>query len=550
MRRVKILGSLLLSFSLLACSGFGPRAPAEITLFHGGVIYTGNPDRPVVDGVIVGGDGRILATNNSIPAEWGAGAVETINLNGAVMYPGFVDAHVHLQGIGERELTLNLEGTSSIEDLVTRSTAELQDLPAGELLYGSGWIETGWPEERMPNAADLDAVSTEHPIILVRADGHALVANTAAMTAVGVTDATPDPDGGMIERSDTGTATGIFIDNAMNIPWTLIKKPTDEEVAIALETGSSVYVARGWTGVHNMSVETREASILEALDIEGQMPLRVYNAYGEEGFTIAAGRLHETDTIQNRAVKIYMDGALGSRGALLLKPYEDRPETSGLSLITDSALRNIMARASAENVQLAIHAIGDLANQRVLDAAETSNYKSERRWRIEHAQIFAPEDIQRVADLGLIASMQPSHAIGDLKFAASRVGLRRLRGAYAWQSMLKAGAVIAGGSDAPVEIGSPMIEFYAAVARKDLDGNSGRGWRPGEAVSREQALAMFTTGAAYASFQEDDLGTIEVGKMADFTVLSDDIMKIPEAEILAVKPMMTVVGGEVVWKAK
>jgi predicted amidohydrolase YtcJ len=550
MRRLTFLGSLLLSFSLLACSGFGPSTPAEMTLFHGGVIYTGNPDHPIVDGVIVGSDGRILATDSSIPAEWGAGAVETINLNGAVMYPGLVDAHVHLQDIGERELTLNLEGTSSIENLVARSAAELQDLPAGELLYGRGWIETGWPEERMPNAADLDAVSTEHPIILVRADGHALVANTAAMKAVGITDATLDPDGGLIERSDTGVATGVFIDNAMEILGSLFTKPTDEDVAIALETGSSVYVARGWTGVHNMSVETREAAILEALDIEGLMPLRVYNAYGEEGFTIASGRLHETDTIQNRAVKIYMDGALGSRGALLIEPYSDRPESSGLSLMSDSELRNIMARASAEDVQLAIHAIGDLANQRILDAAETSNYKSERRWRIEHAQIFAPDDIQRVADLGLIASMQPSHAIGDLKFAGARLGLRRLRGAYAWQSLLKAGAIIAGGSDAPVEIGSPMIEFYAAVARKDLDGNSGRGWRPGEAVSRAQALAMFTTGPAYASFQEDDLGTIEVGKIADFTVLSDDIMTIPEAEILTVKPMMTVVGGEVVWKAK
>lgn len=540
---------LLAPLGLSGCSASGSGARSNITIFHGGTIYTGNPDQPVVDGVIVGSDGRILATESTVPAEWGAGSVETVNLNGAVMFPGFVDAHAHLSGIGERELTLNLEGTGSIAELVSRTQMELDGMPAGQLLFGRGWIETGWPEDRIPTAADLDAVSPKNPVAYVRSDGHALVANTAALQAAGITAETRDPEGGEIERDADGAATGLLIDNAMAFIMKLRASPGPEDQMAALEKGGEVYVARGWTGIHNMSVLPAEASMLEALDNDGRMPLRLHNAYDSDGFDIAAARRHETDTIQNRAVKLYLDGALGSRGALLIKPYADKPDSSGLALMSSAELRNMMARAASEDVQLAIHAIGDLANRRAIEAAETSNYRPQDRWRIEHAQILNPDDIERLAEAGLIASMQPSHAIGDLKFAPDRLGRKRLDGAYAWASLLDAGATIAGGSDAPVEVGSPMIEFYAAVARKDLQGESGRGWHPEEAVSREQALAMFTSAPAFASFQEYDLGTIEVGKIADFTVLSDDIMEIPAADILKVKPMMTVVGGDIVWKA-
>ena len=547
---------LALATLLLAACG-APAAPAPeavtapaITVITGGTIYTGNPDQPTVEAVVVGPDGRIQATVPPTSADWSDDEVNLIDLKGAVMFPGFTDSHVHLRGVGERELTLNLEGTASVAELVTRLETELQDKAPGSVVFGRGWIETGWPEDRMPTAADLDAVSLDHKIILVRSDGHAMVVNSATLAAAGITKDTPDPDGGRIERNADGAATGLLIDNAMGLAAPLITVPDADGLKIALETGAKLYASRGWTGGHNMSVAPEEIPLMAELDAQGRLPIRLYNAIDAEGFDIAAGREMETDTITNRAVKIYMDGALGSRGALLIEPYGDRPDTSGLALMTPEDLAAVMARADAAGVQLAIHAIGDLANRRILEAVEAGGYDASHRWRIEHAQIFAVEDLMRASANGLIASMQPSHAIGDLFFAPARLGMDRLAGAYAWKTLLENGTVIAGGSDAPVEVGSPLIEFYAAVARKSLKGESGEGWHPEQALSRQQALALFTSAAAFASFQEDDLGTIEPGKLADFTVFDRDLMTVPEAEILQAKALMTMIGGEIVWRAE
>ena len=524
-------------------------APApELTVFTGGMIYTGLGDQ-TADAVTIDDTGRIVAVSPPGSMDWSEDEVTLIDLGGAVMFPGFVDGHAHLLGIGERALTLNLEGTASIGELVTRIESEVQGRPAGQVVFGRGWIETGWPEARMPSASDLDAVSPDNPVILTRADGHALVANTAALVAAGITDETPDVPGGKIERDADGKATGMLIDNAMGQAYALVSEPTPEDITRAFVVGSSAYAARGWTGVHNMSVNPRDAATMERLDLEGRMPLRLHNAYDREGFEIAANRAHETDTITNRSVKLYMDGALGSRGALLIEPYSDRPNTSGLSLMEPDLLAELMDRAANEDVQLAIHAIGDLANRRILDEYNTGGFPADLRWRIEHTQILHPDDITRVAELGLIASMQPSHAIGDLKFAPDRLGPNRLYGAYAWQTLLDTGAVVLGGSDAPVEIGTPQIEFYAAVARKDLQGFSNEDWYAEEALSREQALSLFTTAPAFGAFMENELGTIEVGKLADFTVFDRDLMTIPEAEILQAQTVMTVVHGEIVYSA-
>ncbi len=519
---------------------------SAVTVFTGGTIYTGIGTE-TVDAVAVDADGRIIATSPPGSSDWDDSEVTLIDLGNGVMFPGFVDGHAHLFGIGQRELTLNLEGTGSVAELVARIAAEVDGVPAGQVVAGRGWIETGWPEGRMPSAADLDAVSPDNPVILGRADGHALVANSAALAAAGITDDTPDVSGGKIERDADGKATGILIDNAMNQVYALIASPSAEDIDRAFVVGGKAYSSRGWTGVHNMSVDPAHAPVLERLDQAGQMPLRLHNAYDEAGFDIAAGRAHQTDTITNRSVKLYMDGALGSRGALLIEPYSDRPDTSGLSLLDPDRLGTLMARADEDNVQLAIHAIGDLANRRIMDVFEAGAHDASDRWRIEHTQILHPDDIARVGSLGLIASMQPSHAIGDLKFAPDRLGSGRLAGAYAWQSLLDTDAVIVGGSDAPVEIGTPQIEFYAAVARKDLEGFSTDDWNADEALSREQALTLFTSAPAYAAFMEDDLGTIELGKLADFTVFDRDLMMIPEAEILQAETVMTVVHGEIVF---
>ena len=549
--------SFILGFALAACSQASdpdPIAtdttanPGQLSVFTGGTIYTGN-GLETVEAVTIDEAGMIVAVSPPTSMDWDESEVTLIDLEGGVMFPGFVDSHAHLRGIGERELTLNLQGTASLVELVTRIESAVQGLPEGQVIYGRGWIESEWPEGRMPRASDLDAVSPDHPVILTRADGHALVANSAALLAAGVTDETPDVDGGMIERDADGKATGILIDNAMAQVQALRSRPSQDDIIRAYVVGAQAYSSRGWTGIHNMSVNASEAALMERLDLEGRMPLRLHNNFSRDGFEIAETRAHETDTITNRAVKLYMDGALGSRGALLIEPYSDRPDTSGLSLMDPDLLAQLMARAANGGTQLAIHAIGDLANRRILDAFETGGYDEALRWRIEHTQILHPDDIDRVGALGLIASMQPSHAIGDFKFAPDRLGPNRLYGAYAWQSLLETGAIVLGGSDAPVEIGTPQIEFYAAVARKDLQGFSTDEWNAEEALSREQALALFTSAPAYGAFMEDKLGTIEVGKIADFTVFDRDLMTIPEAEILQADTQMTVVQGEIVFRA-
>ena len=524
--------------------------PVAARIFASGTIYTG-VEGETVDTVAVDDDGRIVWTGSidDLDAEVDIEGAEFVWLDNNFMYPGFTDSHAHLLGIGQRELSLDLADTASLEELVTRIEAEAGGLGDEAIIVGRGWIETDWPGGRMPAAADLDAAVGDRLVILMRADGHALVASTAALNAAGIDETTPDPEGGKIERDSDGKATGILIDNAMTPVWGLVAEPSEEEIRRAYVEGSRVYAERGWTGLHNMSVPPAHAPLMAELDAAGEMPVRIYNALSEDGFPLAAGHEYETDTISNRAVKLYMDGALGSRGALLIEPYSDRPDTNGLSLLEPEGLHNLMMKAEEEDVQLAIHAIGDLANRRILNVYEELDISPDRRWRIEHTQILHPDDIARIPELGLIASMQPSHAIGDLKFAPARLGFDRLDGAYAWQNLLDAGAVIAGGSDAPVEVGSPLIEFYAAVAREDLEGNSGEGWHPEQALSRQDALALFTSSAAYAAFMEDDLGTIEPGKLADFTVFDRDLMTVPEDEILEANAVMTVVNGEIVWSA-
>jgi predicted amidohydrolase YtcJ len=486
---------------------------------------------------------------------------KTVELGGAFLYPGFTDSHAHLFGIGMRELTLNLEGVGSVEELVDIVAAEASETEAGKLIYGRGWIETGWPEGRFPSRDDLDPVTPDNPVILVRADGHALVANSLAMARAGVDEKTPDPDGGRIEKDGKGRPTGMFIDNAMSLVAGLAEAPSQSQREEAYKVGAGVYAAYGWTGLHNMSVDPGDVPLIEAGAKSGDIPLRVYNALDKEGLEWLIGHAPQTDAtgrIITRAIKLYADGALGSRGAALSAPYSDKPDTSGLLLMPPNEARSIMTRALEAGVQVCTHAIGDRGNNLVLNWYEET-FKAlpsdqrpvaDPRWRIEHAQILQTSDIPRFKALGVIPSMQASHAIGDLFFAPARLGPLRLDGAYAWRSLIDAGSIIAGGTDAPVERGDPLIEFYAAVARRSLDGYQDANWRPQQAVSREEALKMFTAWPAYASFQEKDLGTIEVGKRADFTVFSKDIMTVPEAEILTAKAAMTVVDGEIIFRVE
>lgn len=549
--------SALSIFLLGACSADSSSKsdPADMIIF-GGPIYTALYTEPMVEAVAVD-EGKIVGVGAfaDLLTQYGDGA-QQINLEGAALYPGFTDAHAHLLGIGQRELNLNLEGTASIAELTEKVKAAVSDLPDGQPLYGRGWIETSWPEARFPVAADLDVVAPNNPVILERADGHAVVANSAALSAAGITRDSADPDGGRIEKDTAGAPTGMLIDNAANPVLALISRPSDEQKRRAYKTASDVYTAYGWTGLHNMSVNPTELDMLENLSDTGKVKVRVYNSIDKHGLDdlIRTGaRQSENGRVTTRAMKLYVDGALGSRGAALSAPYSDKPDTKGLILLPMDEAYDLMSRARDHDLQVNTHAIGDRGNQLVLDWYEDllkgDQPNTDRRWRIEHAQILHLEDIPRFANQGVIASMQPSHAIGDLHFAPDRLGDARLKGGYAWRSLLESGAIIAGGSDAPVERGDPMIEFYAAVARMDLAGFSAENWGADEAVTRMQALQMFTYFPAYASFQEGYTGTIEVGKQADFSVFDADIMTIPAADIPKTRAVMTIVDGQIVYEA-
>jgi predicted amidohydrolase YtcJ len=530
-------------------------AEAPDAIYHGGTIYTGVDGAATVEAVSVK-DGRILKRGTSADLlKTGNEATQKVDLAGAFLYPGFTDAHAHLFGIGERELTLNLDKVQSVAELVSVVGEAAKTLPPGITLQGRGWIETHWPEKRFPTRQDIDAVTGDRPAVLTRADGHALLANTAALKAAGI-DGKPasQPEGGRIEVGADGLPTGILIDNAMAAIAALRREPSTDDIYRAYEVADAREISLGWTGLHNMSVPLNHVGRINALSDSGKLKLRIWNAIDGEDFDSATFGESQNKLVTTKAIKLYMDGALGSRGALLSAPYSDQPETLGLLRSDEAETLALLRKAYDGDIQVAFHAIGDEGNRRVLNWMEKTfadaggKVPSDRRWRIEHSQILHVEDIPRFKQVGIIASMQPSHAIGDLYFAPARLGPDRLAGAYAWRALIDAGAIVAGGSDAPVEQGDPRIEFYAAVARKDLKGVSGEGWHPEQAVTRAEALKMFTLWPAYASFREKDLGTIEPGKIADFTGFSGDIMTIPEAEILTVQPAITVVNGAVVWK--
>jgi len=505
-------------------------------IFSGGPIYTAIDATPTVEAVAVRDNMIIAAGAKDTIMELADEQTKMIDLQGAAMYPGFTDAHGHLFGIGMRELTLNLEGIESIASLVEAVRGPVLALEPGVSLYGRGWIETGWPEARFPNAGDLDRVSPNNPVILERADGHSMVVNSAALKKAGIDATTPNPSGGIIEKNTNGNPTGILIDAAQNLVSNLLDAPSENLKSEAYETASQVYAAYGWTGIHNMSVSPLDLNIMKRLADEkdpneiNKLSIRVYNsldAIGLDDLEKSGPQIDKTGKIITRAIKLYSDGALGSRGALLFDPYADKQETTGLLLI-----------------EPVLDWYEEVYNAKKGSLSSEFN----PRFRIEHSQIVRPSDIDRFAKNSIIASMQPSHAIGDLHFAPDRLGPERLEGAYAWRSMIDAGVVIAAGSDAPVERGDPRIEFYASIARKDVNGYQDDNWHPEEAVTRQEALKMFTAWPAYASFQENKLGTISPGRYADFTIFSKDIMTIDPSEILTVETVMTIVNGEIIYQ--
>ncbi len=552
-----LITKIVMAFSFLSASLSAQDTVQQAAdmVIYGGTIYTADDNQPSAEFVAVK-DGRIQYVGSREGGAAFTGPDTTvIQLSGAWLYPGFTDAHVHLRGVGERALTLNLDQVSSVQNLQStlKNWANLHD---HKVIVGRGWIETHWPEKRFPSRWDIDAVVSDRPVILSRSDGHAVVVNSAALKAAGITGETQAPFGGEILKNALGEPTGILVDTARNLVASLIPTATVDQRQAALIKGSEVYTSRGWTSVHDMSVLWADHLALEELSDAGEATIRSYSSIdmGAAGNLFASGpRINQNGKIIAKAIKMYMDGALGSRGAALLAPYSDA-DTVGLVQMQESPAKAIMLQALTQGIQINTHAIGDRGNRLVLDwyqdifnDASIDHETNDLRWRIEHAQIVHPDDIPRFKALSVIPSMQPSHAIGDMFFAPDRLGADRLTGAYAWQSLIDSGVIIAGGSDAPVEQGQPMIEFYAATVRRSLDGFADENWHAEEAVSRANALKMFTLWPAMAAFQEDNLGSITVGKLADFTAFDIDLMTAAPAAILKGKAVLTIIGGEIVY---
>jgi predicted amidohydrolase YtcJ len=543
------------------------------TVFVNGNIYTMNERQPRAEAIAVKGDRIVFVGSNADAKKYQSAETKTVDLAGKTVVPGLTDSHCHIFGIGEREMNLNLEGANTLKDFLARVKERVTKTERGKWLTGRGWIETFWNPPQFPTRADLDKIAPDNPVFLTRADGHAAIANTAALRIAKIDKATPNPFGGEILRDkQTGEATGMLLDHAQGLVDKNIPTPTEADRRDAFVLGVKRELSLGWCEIQNAGSNLDDLPPLRQALEAGQCKIRVYNAVYSPA-PAGAALLHDGPVLNQfdhhltqRTIKVVFDGALGSRGAALLEPYSDAPETSGYLTQKEAELQPIFEEALRKGVQIETHAIGDRANRVILDLYEKAMKAvppekrkiREPRWRVEHAQILSAPDLPRFAKLGVIASMQPSHAISDLFFAPSRLGKERLAGAYAWQSLLKTGAVVTGGSDAPVERGEPMIEFYAAVTRRPVPGNGDglpaealakAGWHPEQAVSREQALKMFTISPAYAAFEEQDKGSIEVGKLADLTVLSKDIMKISAPEILTTTCAMTVIGGEVVYEA-
>lgn len=533
--------------------------PADLILTNG-VVYTADDKRPIAQAVAVR-DGKIVVVGVAADVRKVAGSsTRVIDLQGKTVLPGMTDSHCHIIGIGLREMTLNLEGVASLEEFLKRIAERVAQTKPGDWITGRGWIETFWKPPVFPTRQDLDRVASQNPVFLTRADGHASVANSKTLDAAKIYRNTANPFGGEISKDANGDPNGMLLDAAQKLVSLNIPQSNNVEEAVRKAVQRSLSL--GWTQLQDAGGTFADISFFRRLYERNEIPLRIYKAVygpGREAETLlrqGAMRNAYDNRLTVRTIKVIFDGALGSRGAALLAPYADKPDTSGFLTTKEEELVPLLREALRQGIQVETHAIGDKANRRILDlyqdafaAVPPADRKvREPRWRVEHAQIVSTADLPRFRKLGVIPSMQPSHAIGDLFFATRRLDPPRLQGAYAWQTLLKSGVIIAGGSDAPVERGEPLIEFYAAVTRKSIKGESGPDWHLEQRVSRTQALKMFTLWPAYAAFEENLRGSITPGKLADFTIFDIDIMKIPEPEILKARCMMTILSGKVAYE--
>lgn len=550
-RRAVCLGVLLMTAA--SCSTDEPQLPpGDVTLLVGPRFWTGLHERPWAHGVAVQ-EGRVVALlDREGVGRAAARGVEIRRLAGELATPGLVDAHAHIHPFGAMQQEVDLTGVRTLKQALERVARFASSHPGQGWILGRGWDQNDWPSGVWPTADDLERAVPDRPCALSRIDGHALWVNRTALERAGIDDLTPDPPGGRILRNDDGQATGILIDAADELVRDHVPEPTDRQIETALETAAERLLAVGLTGVHDMGLDERVWSAMVRLAKSGRFPLRVHG-YAVAGDPLADRVIDEGPLVEGRlsvvGVKVWADGALGSRGARLLEPYSDEPGTRGVWVTAPEDIERIVSQTAEAGLQPAVHAIGDAANRTVLDIYERvypDGAPGSAPPRLEHAQILAPEDLPRVASLGVVASMQPTHATSDMPWVEGRLGEARLEGGYAWRTLLEQGALLAFGSDFPVESIDPRKGLYAAITRQDAEGQPPGGWRPSERLTPEQALRAFTEGAARAVGAGGELGRLSPGSWCDVTVFEQDWLSAGEpGRLLDAGVSSVVVAGEV-----
>ena len=535
-----------------------PVGPADLIVVNGRV-YTVDDGHPMVTAFAVK-DGRILFAGSEREVRTLASSrTRVVDAHGNTIVPGLVDAHAHLLGLGNSLRNVQLQGSKSYEEVIARVVERAKTAKPGEWIEGRGWDQNLWPDKRFPTHEALTKAVPNNPVVLTRIDGHARLANAAAMKTAGITAATRDPSGGRIERESDGSPSGVFVDNANSLVDRAIPDPTAAQTTDAILAAVAEANKYGLIGIHDAGVGRETIDIYESLARQGRYNLRNYVLVAGDSADVAHYMaIGPRSALYNghvwvRAIKLYADGALGSRGAALLAPYSDDPNNSGLLVTPPAELQRISTAALRRGFQVGVHAIGDRGNRIVLDAYEAALKAvptADHRFRIEHAQIISPEDIPRFAKLGVIPSMQASHQTSDMRWAETRVGPQRIKGAYAWRTLLNTGVIIPDGSDFPVEKVNPLISFHSAVSRQDETNWPDGGWYPQEAMTRTEALKAMTIWPAFAAFQEKIMGSITPGKYADFVILDRDIMTVPNSEILDTQVISTWIGGKAVYTRK
>ena len=560
-----VIAGMVLAMSLVL-SGCQPEADpvpesdsvVGVMLVHNARIYTGDDSFTQIENgaMAISEEGKIVALGDSESMIGNFPGARRVDLEGKSVLPGLIDSHGHLAGLALSYTRANLAGTKSKVEVMSRLREFESTLAEDAWLLGRGWDQNDWPEQEFPSRQDLDVEFPDRPVWLRRIDGHAAWGNSVALAqADRDLSGNWQPEGGVIHRDENGQPTGVFIDGAMSMVDSAVPAISREVLSVALDQATRTLNALGLTGVHDPGIDRATVELYLEKIREGRFPLRVYAM--ADGMNETTAWLCENGPIDDpsgrlvmRSVKLYADGALGSRGAALLEDYSDDPGNRGLLFVSQQQMEANMRRVMACGLQIGVHAIGDAGNRQILDAYEKLIAQfpdNPGRHRIEHAQVLDPADIPRFARMGIIAAMQPTHATSDMYWAVDRLGGERSRGAYAWRSLLDSGATLAFGSDFPVEEVNPMLGIYAAVTRQDTQGRPEGGWFPEQSISREEAIRAFTLDAAFAGFKEDEVGSLEVGKRADFIVLDRDIMSVPAAEIFQIGVEQTWLDGKLVF---